>query len=926
MPNRVDTGKIASMSVKEKSSRETLFNLPLWAIVILLLSVFALYLHQMDGASLWRDEALTVIRAEQSFGQIFANRNIVQGISSPDLHPPFYFLILHLWQLAIGRTEFAYRLPSLFFMLLAVAGFYHLGRTVWGRRTAVTTLLLVMVSPFFYWYAREARMYTLLILETLVFYRLLWAVMQPGNRWWQFVALGMVGLLLIMTHYTGLFVIAFAIAILLLLAGQKRPHWGWWLGGIILLLIGGLVLAPHLLELLGLPEFFAFSQRQLWVLAQEGINTFSLGSAGPLENAGWQIWPFMVLGLVGMLTARIPDKEKRWRVFLLGSGGFLLTLLAFFAASWLKANYSNPRHLTVLSVAWFLLMGHGLTTLWQRQKLLAIGLGVVALGLSGQQLWATIQSPPIVKDDVRALAEYIEARRQPGDFVLWHSSIMMTTYDYYASDLPYTAVPQFGTNDLDATQETLQHLHDTYDRIWFVAAPTPPYFDPTFVPSWLETRRFSADTAQFPASWETLYLSLLERADPLTNLPADVFPVDLVQGESHLRGIRMEERFSEAGVWVALYWQTAKSNTEQDPPTACLRLQDDNQNVWSEGCARLALPTGTTPDEDVYYRQQLWLPLSVGTPPILYDLFVRLEGAFVFTGQTNLPAWQTAVPEKNVANYPDIGLQLVSTNWQSDEFRAGLWAIGHLLWYTEEDLPENLVVHLRLVDFWGRTIAEQASPLGSAIFPATQWQPGTYGQTPLNLRLPFGSEGWYRLQVQLTHGDEILQAAQFTGGNWVNSGWIPINSWPIVTTLPEEAIALDGVAFGDAISLAGYRLNRVEDSLTVDLFWESTATMNTNYAVFVHLGQANSAPLLQSSSEPAKWLRPTSSWRVGEIVEDSHQLELSALDSAENLEDLVVSVGFYSLEDSNVRLPLTVAGTAVPNNIYILQPVPPANP
>ncbi|MEZ4594742.1 MAG: glycosyltransferase family 39 protein [Chloroflexota bacterium] len=911
------------MSENNRNRQKKLFAFSLWARVFLLLGLFALYVHQLDGASLWRDEALTVIRAEQSFGQIFANRNIVQGISSPDLHPPLYFLILHLWQQLIGSTEFAYRLPSLFFMLLAVAFFYHLGNQVWGKETAVGALLLVMVSPFFYWYAREARMYALLVLETLIFYRTLWTVLQPGQRWWHFVLLGIFGLLLVMTHYTGLFVITFAVVILLFLALKKRPHWGWGLSGFILLLVGGIILAPHLLELLGLPEFFAFSQRQLWVLAQEGVNTFSLGSAGPMENAGWQLWPFIVLGVLGMFTAAIARKEERWQVFLLGSGGFLLTLLVFFAASWIKANYSNPRHLTVLSVAWFLLMGQGLAMLWRRQKLLAVGFGLLVVGLSGQQLWQTIQSPPIVKDDVRALAEYIEARRQPGDVVLWHSSIMMTTYDYYASDLPYTAVPQFGNSSLETTQEELSHLHNTYDRIWFVTSPSAPYFDPTFVPNWLETRRLPADTAQFPASWETLHLRLLERVDPLTNLPADALLVDMAHEDYHLDAIHLEERFSEEGVWVSLYWQTEKQTSP--PPAVCLRLQDSNQHVWSEGCAQLTLPKNSMPDSNAYYRQQLWLPLSNGVPPILYDLFVRFEGPFVFGGQANLPTWQAPAPEKVTANYSDIGLQLVSANWQSDEFRAGLWAIGHLTWYSEAELPENLAVQLRLVDFWGRTVAEQTSPLGLASYPATQWQPGTYGQTPLSLPLPFSAEGRYRLFVQLKNDGEILLADQPGRGTWVKSNWIEVNSWPMITTLPADALTLNRVAFGDGISLAGYRLNRVEDVLTVDLFWESSAPMSTDYAVFVHVGQANSAPLVQSSNGPANWLRPTSSWRVGEIVEDSHQLELSSLNAVDVAEGLVISVGFYWQEDSSVRLPLTVEGTAVPNNIYLLQSLPPAN-
>ncbi|MCB9009447.1 MAG: glycosyltransferase family 39 protein [Ardenticatenaceae bacterium] len=908
------------MSSNRTENRKRPFPSGLWLLALVLLGAFALYVHQLDGDSLWRDEALTVIRAEQSFTQIFANRNIVQGKSSPDLHPPFYFLILHLWQRAAGGTEFAYRLPSVFFMLLGLAGFYHVGKVIWGRQTAVFTLLLALVSPFFYWYAREARMYALLIFETLIFYRLLWQVMQPGSQRQHYVLLAISGLLLVGTHYTGIFVLAFALAVLVLLALQKRPQWGRWLAAAGVLLVGGVIVAPHLLELLSLPQFYAFSQRQLWVLVQEGINTFSLGSAAPLAAPGWRLLPFALLGILGMATVGFAAKARRWRVFLLGAGGVLLTLLAFFAASWFKANYSNPRHLTVLAIPWFLLMGHGVATLWRQQRVAAAAIGLVAIALSGQMLQQTIQAPPIVKDDVRALASYIEARQQPGDFVLWHDSIMMTTYDYYALDLPYTAVPTFGVSDQSIALQELTRLDAMYDRIWFVAAPPPTYFNRQLIPDWLAEQRLQTDTAVFPASWASLQLNLLDRADTISSLPTEALAVNLVQGSYQLQAIQIEERFSEAGVWVSLFWQT--SAAEKRPPAVCLRLQDSHQAVWSQGCANLTLPQAATAAAGGTYRQQLWLPLSAGMPPIPYDVTASLGTPFEVVGSTTIPSWEPPPPEKGIASYDEAGLQLVSLNWQADEFRAGLWALGNLVWYAEEKPAADTAVHLRLVDFWGRTIAEQTSPLGSGDYPAEQWPAGSYGQTLLNIPLPFAANGRYRVQMQLTNGNTTLKADQFGAGRWVTAGWVEVASWPIVTSLPDSAIPLEGIVFGEGISLAGYQLNRRDEQLTVDLFWQSSAPTDIDYGVFVHVGQADSAPLVQSSNGPANWQRPTTSWRAQEIVQDSHDLVLPPLESEA---DLQVLVGLYDLENPNIRLPLAVLGTAVPSSSYTLQPLPPAS-
>ncbi len=890
-----------------------------WSIGLLLLALFTLYVHELDGASLWRDEALTVVRAEQPFWQIFANRNIVQGKVSPDLHPPLYFLILHIWQRGVGHSEFAYRLPSVFFMVLSLAGLFQVGRKVWGKTTAVFTLLLAMFSPFLYWYAREARMYALIVLEVLIFLRLLWPLLTPVNhKRWEYIAFGLSGLLLISTHYTGIFIVFSAIILLFFLSVSSRINWQLLVAGGAVLLVGGFFLAPHLIELLSLPEFFAFSQRQLWVLVLEGINTFSLGSAGPLESAGWRVLPYALLGAVGMLNLG-PTRRGDWRQLLsFGAGIILLTLLAFFAASWLKANYSNPRHLTVLAAPWFLVMGHGLATLRRYQKFAVVGLGSMAVFLSGQALWQTIQQPPIVKDEVRALAAYIEARQQPGDLVLWHDAVMMVTYDYYSSDLPFTAVPEFATNNPAASVEQLANLDEHYERIWFVSNPHPAYFDPQVVPGWLKSHRLQTDSAVFPASWAFLQLNLLNRATIYEELPPNSLPIGLDQGAYHLEAVALEERVREDGIWVSLYWQTAVPDPA--PPSACLRLQDSGAVVWSEACATLTIPQGGSDSAEGYYRQQLWLPLSRGMPPIDYLIAARLGEQFVNIGRTPLAAWTAAAPEESISQYSNAGLQLVALNWHADDFRAGLWALGDLLWYTEAPPPDNLALHLRVVDLWGRPLIEQTTALGSPDYPLTQWSEKNYAQTPVSIPLPFSLEGSYRLQVALaTQDGQIIAEDQFASGDWVTAGRVNIGSWPLVTTLPETATPLQDVIFNETITLTGYDLKRGENDVIVELYWQSSAPIPEDYGVFVHLGEPNSAPIAQSSRAPANWLRPTTTWRAGEIVTDRHEIELPLLQTEANL---VVSVGIFSLADANQRLPLTVSATAVPGNSYTIQELP----
>ena len=147
-----------------------------------MLLAFGIWVYRLDGASLWRDEALTLGRAEQPLSMIFSNRNLVQGVSSPDLHPPFYFLFQHGWLRLAGRSEFSLRFPSVMAMVLAVAMFGAVGRRIWGYRTGLLAAALALLSPFFLWYAQEARMYAWIILESLILLHTLWPLLQKRAR------------------------------------------------------------------------------------------------------------------------------------------------------------------------------------------------------------------------------------------------------------------------------------------------------------------------------------------------------------------------------------------------------------------------------------------------------------------------------------------------------------------------------------------------------------------------------------------------------------------------------------------------------------------------------------------------------------------------------------------------------------------------
>src|SRR5512135_777322 len=121
---------------------------------LIILGGFALRLYRLGAQSLWYDETVSAYLVSQSIPDLVAH-------TARDIHPPAYYLLLHLWAGLAGRSEFALAFFSLAFGLLLIPLCYALARRLLGRTAAAWTALLVAVSPYNLWYSQEVRMYTL---------------------------------------------------------------------------------------------------------------------------------------------------------------------------------------------------------------------------------------------------------------------------------------------------------------------------------------------------------------------------------------------------------------------------------------------------------------------------------------------------------------------------------------------------------------------------------------------------------------------------------------------------------------------------------------------------------------------------------------------------------------------------------------------
>jgi hypothetical protein len=127
--------------------------------------------------------------------------------------------------------------------------------------------------------------------------------------------------------------------------------------------------------------------------------------------------------------------------------------------------------------------------------------------------------------------------------------------------------------------------------------------------------------------------------------------------------------------------------------------------------------------------------------------------------------------------------------------------------------------------------------------------------------------------------------------------------------------------FGQAIALLGYELVTPEpapgDRLVFTLYWTALAALERDYTVFVHVLDAEGQVAVGWDNMPAQDAYPTTRWRVGRLVEDTHVIPLPS-DLAEGA--YAVSFGLYYVPTGE-RLPLyDAAGKDVTAGRILLDP------
>lgn len=277
----------------------------------------------------WIDEGLSVGIAHHPITDI-------PGLLKQDGSPPLYYMLLGVWIRLIGDGEARTHALSLGFALLCVPSAWLLARAMFNERAAWFTAVIAALLPFLSYYAQETRMYSLVVLLSMLAggaYAM--AFIRGRSRWlWLFVV---AGTLLVYTHNWGLFLLAGSGLALLpgLRAGLVR-----WRDAII----GYAAIAVLYLPWLPTVLYQAKHTGAPWSVAPNlfdlpGALAATVGGNGP----GVALLLVGGSGLVGYWSLRertTGPRSAEARIVLTLGGGLLLALALAFIASQISPGWT----------------------------------------------------------------------------------------------------------------------------------------------------------------------------------------------------------------------------------------------------------------------------------------------------------------------------------------------------------------------------------------------------------------------------------------------------------------------------------------------------------------------------------------------------------------------------------------------------------
>jgi mannosyltransferase len=433
----------------------------------LLLSIFVisflLRVYDLGRESFWLDEYNNVTLSQKYSAQIISLVGLHVGPPLNYANPLLYPLLLHLWFLLVGVSEFSARFPSVVFGSASVVVFYRVGKLLYGESVGLLSALMLGFSEFHLAYSREARSYSLFILFCLIsFYYLLRLIREQNFKYSLGYTLSTT--LLLYTHFTGFFALitqnyAFLISLLLHPGCQNRlKRW------LIIQMSIFILMLPLLPVILSISPVMEVS----W-LGKPGLTDIQsafaeyMGSV-PSDCGLLCLLPWILLALLPF-TAFF----KRTNLGFTGNfeGLYVVTLWFFlpvvlpFIFSYMFFPVFHSRYTMAASLPIYLLIAKGLGDISRRLLRLSLILAATILLLSNVNTYYSVEK----NEQMREALSYVESNAGSGDMVVFYPD----PYNIFSSG-PYsnrTDLLTVGIGDAG------QYRAEDHLRIWMVSRSKP---------------------------------------------------------------------------------------------------------------------------------------------------------------------------------------------------------------------------------------------------------------------------------------------------------------------------------------------------------------------------------------------------------------------------------------------------------------------
>lgn len=332
--------------MKQRAGKEVIRLRNQLLAILLVVSGAALRLVTLSKASIWHDEGFSIMLSKQSLTQIWS-------LTARDVHPPGYYMLLHIWTRFWGESVFAIRSLSVVAGVGILIVAYLLVKRIAGSRAALLSLLFLALAPFLLRYSQEARMYGLLgLLMIGAVYALVRALEQP-NRWLWFVVYGLCVLGGLYTHYfTILAVGAFWLYVLIENRGFLKSK-KWWVANIVAV-IGFLPWLPNMAAQLTRGQGLSWLPKASWQTFFDTMWQFMSFTDG----RKLPVILYVALGLLFVAVGifvwwRDHTKYQSWHLIVIFS--FAPMLLAILV-SFVKPVF-HERYFMFASIGFYILLG-----------------------------------------------------------------------------------------------------------------------------------------------------------------------------------------------------------------------------------------------------------------------------------------------------------------------------------------------------------------------------------------------------------------------------------------------------------------------------------------------------------------------------------------------------------------------------------------